>query len=153
MIEFIYAIVGIVWLTQYYTSCNDLTAKNVTLGMSAVSRAGRDGVSSERGKLRHIPREAVAGQMPGGVVAEAVGFFPGPACALRGTWCGGGVGSRGGLLGFSPGAPRSACSVLRVVLGVVAQHGTIRWPEARVGGCWASLLGPRSRLIGRQQCP
>ena len=34
MIEFIYAIVGIVWLTQYYTSCNDLTAKNVTLGMS-----------------------------------------------------------------------------------------------------------------------
>ncbi|KAK1335432.1 hypothetical protein QTO34_003218 [Cnephaeus nilssonii] len=26
-------IVGIVWLTQYYTSCNDLTAKNVTLGM------------------------------------------------------------------------------------------------------------------------
>ena len=33
MIEFIYAIVGIVWLTQYYTSCNDLTAKNVTLGM------------------------------------------------------------------------------------------------------------------------
>lgn len=35
VIEFIYAIVGIVWLTQYYTSCNDLTAKNVTLGMSA----------------------------------------------------------------------------------------------------------------------
>lgn len=35
MIEFIYAIVGIVWLTQYYTSCNDLTAKNVTLGMPA----------------------------------------------------------------------------------------------------------------------
>lgn len=34
MIEFIYAIVGIVWLTQYYTSCNDLTAKNVTLGTS-----------------------------------------------------------------------------------------------------------------------
>ncbi|XP_053059051.1 diacylglycerol lipase-alpha isoform X2 [Acinonyx jubatus] len=33
VIEFIYAIVGIVWLTQYYTSCNDLTAKNVTLGM------------------------------------------------------------------------------------------------------------------------
>ncbi|XP_015425296.1 PREDICTED: sn1-specific diacylglycerol lipase alpha [Myotis davidii] len=28
VIEFIYAIVGIVWLTQYYTSCNDLTAKN-----------------------------------------------------------------------------------------------------------------------------
>ncbi|XP_039767325.1 diacylglycerol lipase-alpha isoform X2 [Ornithorhynchus anatinus] len=33
LIEFIYAIVGIVWLTQYYTSCNDITAKNVTLGM------------------------------------------------------------------------------------------------------------------------
>ncbi|XP_007526388.1 diacylglycerol lipase-alpha [Erinaceus europaeus] len=33
VIEFIYAIVGIVWLTQYYTSCNDLMAKNVTLGM------------------------------------------------------------------------------------------------------------------------
>ncbi|CAO2584675.1 Diacylglycerol lipase-alpha [Lemmus lemmus] len=33
VIELIYAIVGIVWLTQYYTSCNDLTAKNVTLGM------------------------------------------------------------------------------------------------------------------------
>ncbi|XP_043826665.1 diacylglycerol lipase-alpha isoform X2 [Dromiciops gliroides] len=33
LIEFIYAIVGIVWLTHYYTSCNDVTAKNVTLGM------------------------------------------------------------------------------------------------------------------------
>ncbi|XP_017694423.1 PREDICTED: sn1-specific diacylglycerol lipase alpha [Lepidothrix coronata] len=33
VIEFVYAIVGIVWLTQYYTSCNDLTAKSVTLGM------------------------------------------------------------------------------------------------------------------------
>ncbi|NXH87383.1 DGLA lipase, partial [Edolisoma coerulescens] len=32
VIEFVYAIVGIVWLTQYYTSCNDLTAKSVTLG-------------------------------------------------------------------------------------------------------------------------
>lgn len=36
VIEFIYAIVGIVWLTQYYTSCNDLTAKNVTLGMHPI---------------------------------------------------------------------------------------------------------------------
>ncbi|KAM9015401.1 diacylglycerol lipase-alpha isoform 1-T3 [Ara ararauna] len=33
LIEFVYAIVGIVWLTQYYTSCNDITAKSVTLGM------------------------------------------------------------------------------------------------------------------------
>ncbi|XP_068253797.1 diacylglycerol lipase-alpha [Nyctibius grandis] len=33
VIEFVYAIVGIVWLTQYYASCNDLTAKSVTLGM------------------------------------------------------------------------------------------------------------------------
>ncbi|XP_018420673.1 PREDICTED: sn1-specific diacylglycerol lipase alpha [Nanorana parkeri] len=33
VIEFVYAIVGIVWLAQYYTSCNDVTAKNVTLGM------------------------------------------------------------------------------------------------------------------------
>ncbi|NXE41779.1 DGLA lipase, partial [Ptilorrhoa leucosticta] len=33
VIEFVYAIVGIVWLTQYYTSCNDITAKSVTLGM------------------------------------------------------------------------------------------------------------------------
>ncbi|XP_044537943.1 diacylglycerol lipase-alpha [Gracilinanus agilis] len=33
LIEFIYAIVGIVWLTHYYNSCNDVTAKNVTLGM------------------------------------------------------------------------------------------------------------------------
>lgn len=33
VIEFVYAIVGIVWLTQYYSSCNDLTAKSVTLGM------------------------------------------------------------------------------------------------------------------------
>lgn len=33
MIEFVYAIVGIIWLTQYYTSCNDITAKSVTLGM------------------------------------------------------------------------------------------------------------------------
>ncbi|XP_072841629.1 diacylglycerol lipase-alpha isoform X1 [Pogona vitticeps] len=33
VIEFIYAIVGIVWLTQYYSSCNDVTAKSVTLGM------------------------------------------------------------------------------------------------------------------------
>ncbi|NWV10042.1 DGLA lipase, partial [Ptilonorhynchus violaceus] len=32
VIEFVYAIVGIVWLTQYYTSCNDITAKSVTLG-------------------------------------------------------------------------------------------------------------------------
>lgn len=32
VIEFVYAIVGIVWLTQYYASCNDLTAKSVTLG-------------------------------------------------------------------------------------------------------------------------
>ncbi|RLV97290.1 hypothetical protein DV515_00012024 [Chloebia gouldiae] len=31
VIEFVYAIVGIVWLTQYYTSCNDITAKSVTL--------------------------------------------------------------------------------------------------------------------------
>lgn len=42
VIEFIYAIVGIVWLTQYYTSCNDLTAKNVTLGMSRQPRGRRD---------------------------------------------------------------------------------------------------------------
>ncbi|XP_050193102.1 diacylglycerol lipase-alpha isoform X2 [Myiozetetes cayanensis] len=33
VIEFVYAIVGIVWLTQYYTSCNDIMAKSVTLGM------------------------------------------------------------------------------------------------------------------------
>ncbi|KFQ83071.1 Sn1-specific diacylglycerol lipase alpha, partial [Phaethon lepturus] len=33
VIEFVYAIVGIVWLMQYYTSCNDITAKSVTLGM------------------------------------------------------------------------------------------------------------------------
>ncbi|XP_049676278.1 diacylglycerol lipase-alpha isoform X2 [Accipiter gentilis] len=33
VIEFVYAIVGIVWLTQYYASCNDITAKSVTLGM------------------------------------------------------------------------------------------------------------------------
>ncbi|XP_035182501.1 sn1-specific diacylglycerol lipase alpha [Oxyura jamaicensis] len=33
VIEFVYAIVGIIWLTQYYTSCNDITAKSVTLGM------------------------------------------------------------------------------------------------------------------------
>lgn len=32
VIEFVYAIVGIVWLTQYYSSCNDVTAKSVTLG-------------------------------------------------------------------------------------------------------------------------
>ncbi|NXY77746.1 DGLA lipase, partial [Glareola pratincola] len=32
VIEFVYAIVGIVWLMQYYTSCNDITAKSVTLG-------------------------------------------------------------------------------------------------------------------------
>lgn len=32
VIEFVYAIVGIVWLTQYYASCNDITAKSVTLG-------------------------------------------------------------------------------------------------------------------------
>ncbi|NXC35454.1 DGLA lipase, partial [Campylorhamphus procurvoides] len=33
VIEFVYAIVGIVWLSQSYTACNDLTAKSVTLGM------------------------------------------------------------------------------------------------------------------------
>ncbi|NXD16652.1 DGLA lipase, partial [Nothocercus nigrocapillus] len=32
VIEFVYAIVGIIWLTQYYASCNDVTAKSVTLG-------------------------------------------------------------------------------------------------------------------------
>ncbi|XP_029438044.1 sn1-specific diacylglycerol lipase alpha isoform X2 [Rhinatrema bivittatum] len=32
-IEFVYAIVGIIWLVQYYTACSDTTAKNVTLGM------------------------------------------------------------------------------------------------------------------------
>lgn len=45
VIEFIYAIVGIVWLTQYYTSCNDLTAKNVTLGMSASPRDRSSGIT------------------------------------------------------------------------------------------------------------
>ncbi|XP_043915436.1 diacylglycerol lipase-alpha isoform X1 [Protopterus annectens] len=35
IIEFVYAIVGIVWLIEYYSSCNDSTAKNVTLGMVA----------------------------------------------------------------------------------------------------------------------
>ncbi|KAE8607016.1 hypothetical protein XENTR_v10010968 [Xenopus tropicalis] len=34
VIEFIYAIMGIVWLAQYYTSCNDVTAKNVTLELN-----------------------------------------------------------------------------------------------------------------------
>ncbi|XP_031756412.1 sn1-specific diacylglycerol lipase alpha-like isoform X2 [Xenopus tropicalis] len=38
VIEFIYAIVGIVWLAQYYTSCNDVTAKNVTLGEDCKDR-------------------------------------------------------------------------------------------------------------------
>ncbi|KAJ7395048.1 sn1-specific diacylglycerol lipase alpha-like protein [Pitangus sulphuratus] len=33
VIEFVYAIVGIVWLTQYYTSCNDIMAKSVTLAL------------------------------------------------------------------------------------------------------------------------
>lgn len=47
VIEFIYAIVGIVWLTQYYTSCNDLTAKNVTLGTAAPARAGREGAGAQ----------------------------------------------------------------------------------------------------------
>lgn len=59
MIEFIYAIVGIVWLTQYYTSCNDLTAKNVTLGMSASRGGGRDRAGEEPGYHR---REAVSGR-------------------------------------------------------------------------------------------
>ena len=57
VIEFIYAIVGIVWLTQYYTSCNDLTAKNVTLGMSASGGGGRDRVGEEP-EYNH--REAVS---------------------------------------------------------------------------------------------
>ncbi|XP_069755150.1 diacylglycerol lipase-alpha isoform X1 [Narcine bancroftii] len=35
LIEFAYAIIGIVWLAQYYHSCNDTTAKNVTLGIVA----------------------------------------------------------------------------------------------------------------------
>lgn len=54
VIEFIYAIVGIVWLTQYYTSCNDLTAKNVTLGMSASpgGQKGRDGFGEEEAQAR-----------------------------------------------------------------------------------------------------
>lgn len=64
MIEFIYAIVGIVWLTQYYTSCNDLTAKNVTLGMHPIcpiSEASPGveeiGPSLQRKGLRHHSRE------------------------------------------------------------------------------------------------
>ncbi|XP_069755183.1 diacylglycerol lipase-alpha isoform X2 [Narcine bancroftii] len=36
LIEFAYAIIGIVWLAQYYHSCNDTTAKNVTLGRTFV---------------------------------------------------------------------------------------------------------------------
>ncbi|XP_029438045.1 sn1-specific diacylglycerol lipase alpha isoform X3 [Rhinatrema bivittatum] len=35
-IEFVYAIVGIIWLVQYYTACSDTTAKNVTLGRTFV---------------------------------------------------------------------------------------------------------------------
>lgn len=58
VIEFIYAIVGIVWLTQYYTSCNDLTAKNVTLGMSASPGGRRDGIGLGTRKLRHHQRES-----------------------------------------------------------------------------------------------
>lgn len=55
MIEFIYAIVGIVWLTQYYTSCNDLTAKNVTLGTAAPAQGGRRGSWSPGGGRRGLP--------------------------------------------------------------------------------------------------
>lgn len=64
VIEFIYAIVGIVWLTQYYTSCNDLTAKNVTLGMhpicpisKASPRVEVIGPSLQRKGLRRHSRE------------------------------------------------------------------------------------------------
>lgn len=64
VIEFIYAIVGIVWLTQYYTSCNDLTAKNVTLGMHPIcpiseASLGAEviGPSLQRKGLRRRSRE------------------------------------------------------------------------------------------------
>lgn len=64
VIEFIYAIVGIVWLTQYYTSCNDLTAKNVTLGMLGMTSWGRRGWGRGSGReegVRHY-QGALAGQ-------------------------------------------------------------------------------------------
>ncbi|XP_007885645.2 diacylglycerol lipase-alpha [Callorhinchus milii] len=35
VIEFVYAIIGIIWLVQYYHSCHDTAAKNVTLGIVA----------------------------------------------------------------------------------------------------------------------
>lgn len=64
VIEFIYAIVGIVWLTQYYTSCNDLTAKNVTLGTSASPGGGRGRVSLKERKVRLHQKETVSVRTP-----------------------------------------------------------------------------------------
>ncbi|XP_052416642.1 diacylglycerol lipase-alpha isoform X2 [Carassius gibelio] len=35
LVELVYAVVGIVWLVQYYQPCPDITAKNLTLGIVA----------------------------------------------------------------------------------------------------------------------
>lgn len=153
MIEFIYAIVGIVWLTQYYTSCNDLTAKNVTLGMSASPSGGRDGVSSERTKLRRLPKGTVAVRTPGRMVAEAVGFLPSSATRPQGNllW-------RGGQQWRSPqlltGNPQSC--LLCTQAGPWG-HGSARGNQVARGwgqGLLSLALGPQKRMmIGRRQGP
>ncbi|KAJ8358516.1 hypothetical protein SKAU_G00150410 [Synaphobranchus kaupii] len=35
LVELVYAVVGIIWLVQYYQPCSDVTAKNLTLGIVA----------------------------------------------------------------------------------------------------------------------
>ncbi|KAI1895651.1 hypothetical protein AGOR_G00108420 [Albula goreensis] len=35
LVELVYAVVGIIWLVQYYHPCSDVTAKNLTLGIVA----------------------------------------------------------------------------------------------------------------------
>lgn len=120
VIEFIYAIVGIVWLTQYYTSCNDLTAKNVTLGMPA--SPGAEG--REERRLGHHQREAVS--------VRGCGLPPcGPPPTSGGPWSGGGSRHRAARATFE---------------GPSASHWKPTEPPARSQG-WA--LGGRGAAGGR----
>lgn len=96
VIEFIYAIVGIVWLTQYYTSCNDLTAKNVTLGNA--SRPAGKGAGAFREEEGQAP-PAGNGFCEGSWQVGQAGLRPSSLCSattLRGPWSCGGRGAATG---------------------------------------------------------
>lgn len=148
MIEFIYAIVGIVWLTQYYTSCNDLTAKNVTLGMSASPWGRRDGIGFEKRQLRHHQRESFCkgtGQR---------GWPPSlwSATYLRGPWTEGAAAGTGLSRATVEGPSASHGNLQSRLLGAKAgpwprswlREGAATWWETEAGGGCTLLLGARN---------